>query len=758
MMRPLVCFSLLLFLASVSFSQTAPAQEGKAVSLRHLDIRRATSKVQVDGKLDEPAWASALVFDLPYEWQPGDNVPPSVKTDFLVTYDDDYLYAAWKAYDPNPAEIRAHLMDRDSIQTFVQDDHVLMMIDTFNDERRGFQFRINPLGVQADAVFSQNEGIEDWSFDMIWASAGRITEEGYVVEIAVPMNQIRFPRTGGSQTWGFDVGRSRPRSVRQRIAGSPHERGNNCILCQVVKVTGFEDLRPGRNLELTPTVTANRFDEAAFTPAGAPGQLESGDGKVEAGLSARWGITPNVSLNAALNPDFSQVEADVAQLNVNERFALFFPEKRPFFLEGIDFFSTPFNAVFTRTIVDPKWGAKVTGKEGANAFGFFLAEDEDNLLTIPTNQQSFSATLGEPVTTGVLRYRRDVGSGSTLGVLYTGREGQDYHNRVGGLDGFARFSVTDTVSFQYLRSDTGYPAELIDFGPLTAGNLRDDSFVADYNHFARNWIWSVGYEDRGPDFRADTGFIPRVDFREARATLQRQFWGDQGDFFTQINVGLNAQRVKDHAGQLTDQRINPYLTFAGPWQSFVQLSAERDSTFFANTLYEDLDSYSLFVDLQPSGAARFSLASAFGDTIDFTNNQPAEIFQLAPAAELKLGRHVNAKVDHTLQRLSVHGGELFEANLSQLRLIYNFNVRFFVRGIFQYLDLQQHPERYDEPIRPFIDPKTQTVLTQLLFSYKLNPQTVLFLGYSDDWLGTSQFDLDQTDRTFFFKIGYAWTW
>ncbi len=136
-------------------------------------------------------------------------------------------------------------MDRDAIDTFVQDDHVVLMIDPFNDERRGFQFRINPLGVQADAVFSQNEGIEDWSFDMIWDSAGRITEEGYVVEVAIPLQQIRLPRSEGVQTWGFDVGRSYPRNVRHRMSAAPHSRSNSCVLCQVVKVTGFRGAEAG---------------------------------------------------------------------------------------------------------------------------------------------------------------------------------------------------------------------------------------------------------------------------------------------------------------------------------------------------------------------------------------------------------------------------------------------------------------------------------------------------------------------------------
>lgn len=747
-----LCFCLLvglLMLPLCAAAQTAPAEPAPARTLaaRHFEIRRATSPIKVDGVLDEPAWASALTYDLAYEWSPGDNVTPPVQTEFLTAYDDQNLYAAWRAHDPEPSAVRAHLMDRDEIDTLVQDDHVVLIIDTFNDQRRAFQFRINPLGVQADAVFSENEGVEDFSFDMIWASAGRVTEDGYVVEIAIPLAQLRFPRVSGSQVWGFDAGRSYPRSVRHRITAAPRERGSQCLLCQVDKVTGFEDLKPGRNLELTPTVTANRTDAAQTFP----GSLESGDEEVDLGLTARWGITPNVSLGAAVNPDFSQVEADVAQLQVNERFALFFPEKRPFFLEGIDYFSTPIQAVFTRTIVNPDWGLKVTGKEKGNAFGVFVASDEVNTLTIPGNQGSAGVLLQDSVDSGVVRYRRDVGTASTLGVLFTGREGDDYHNRLAGLDGFFRFTANDSLRFQALRSDTLYPDEVARLFRQSLDTFQGDALLADYDHSGREWYWSVTYEDRDPGFRADSGYVPQVDIRQGRLQVLRQFYGEKDDWWSQFNIGLFSRRTEDHSGQLSDESIDLYANVSGPLQSYMEVSVERNKDFFQGVLYEGMNRGQLFTSLQPSGAARLSFFVDAGETVDFQNNRPADLLLLNPAAELKLGRHLNARVDHLLQRLDVDGGRLFEANLSQLRLVYNFNVRMFVRGIFQYLDLQQDPDLFLFPV----DPETETLFTQLLFSYKLNPQTVLFLGYSDNRLGLQGISLDQTDRTFFFKVGYA---
>ena len=758
MLRHLVGFCVLL-LPVAGFAQPAQETEGerRLPAARRFEVRRATSPIRVDGVLDEQAWADALVFDLPYEWSPGDNTPPPVKTDFLLTYDDERLYAAWRAFDPEPAAIRAHLMDRDATDTLVQDDHVTLMIDPFNDERRGFQFRVNPLGVQADAIFSQNEGVEDFSFDMIWASAARITAEGYVVEIAIPLDQIRFPRTDGAQTWGVDVGRSYPRNVRHRISGAPIARGNNCILCQASKVTGFEGLKPGRNLEVTPTVTAKRTDEAASLG----GRLETGDEEIGPGVTARWGITPNIALSATINPDFSQVEADVAQLDVNERFALFFPEKRPFFLEGIDVFSTPLQAVFTRTVVDPDWGLKVTGKEGRNAFGVFANDDQVNSFLIPSNQGTdFILLEDESVTSGVVRYRRDVGANSTLGALVTAREGDDYHNRVFGLDSFFRFDAANTLAVQYLRSDTLYPREIATTFRQSRDAFQGDALLIDYDYSGPSWFWSLDYEDRDPEFRADSGFIPRVDIREGRAFVQRQIYGEQDDWYTQWNIGLSAQRTEDYDGDLTDERIDLFTNISGPRQSLLELSADRNTervrNFFGDVLYEGMSRGQVFFRMQPNRVALVSLFADFGETVDVNNNQAADLFEVTPTAELKLGQHINARIEHTLQRLDVEGGELFEANLTQLRLIYNFNVRTFVRGIFQYLDLQRDTDLFRPEIRRFFDPETEELFTQLLFSYKLNPQTVLFLGYSDTQEGNQLVERTRTVQTFFFKVGYAW--
>lgn len=735
-------------------SQDRKEEKPKAA---HYTVTAATSEIKVDGVLDEKAWSDAVVIKLPYEWSPGDNISAPVDTDCLVTFDNKYFYVAFRCYDPDPSKVRAHLMDRDSIDTFIQDDHVYILVDTFNDERRGFQFRSNPLGVQADANFSEMEGYEDFSWDAIWNCAGRITDWGYAVEMAVPFNQLRFPHTSGEQTWGFSAGRSYPRYVRHRMTSHRMDRDISCILCQSNKISGIQGISPGLNLEFDPTLTAIRTDTREDFPGGP---IKTGKVEPDPGITARWGITPNLIFNATVNPDFSQVEADVAQLEVNTRFALRYPEKRPFFLEGADFFLTPFEAVFTRTVANPAAGLKLTGKVGKNAFGFFGAYDVVNNLIFPSNQDSISTTLKQeddntrdaPVTNGVFRFRRDIGKGSTIGLLYTGRVGKDYFNHVAGVDGFFRLSRTKYFRFQYLYTETKYPDDVsLDYGQKV-GSFGGGGLTTEFFHLGRNWRYGAWFEDLKPDFRADYGYIPRVDTQIVGGMLSHLLWGKRDSWFTMINLGIGGGATYDHQGELTDSYINLNCSYQGPLQSTLGLYYRRIRQFYLGEYYE-LERFIWQSGIKPAGGLNFSLTVQFGDSVDYSNLRSAEVIRLMPFAEFSLGRHVNINISHTLENLSLAAEKIFEANLTQVRIVYNFNIRTFFRIIVQHLNVSRNPDTYVFPV----EPRTNTIFTQFLFSYKLNPQTVLFLGYSDNYLGKTGVDITQTDRTFFVKLGYGWT-
>jgi hypothetical protein len=713
---------------------------------KNYTVSETHKKIKIDGKLEEPAWQEATIIPLPYEWFPGNNTPARTRTQCLLTYDRTGLYIAFRCFDPEPKKIRAHLMDRDAV-AFLREDHVTILIDSYNDERRAFEFRVNPLGVQMDGTYNELTGRDDFSWDAIWKSAGKITDSGYILEIRIPFNQLRFPKSKKKQTWGFSFYRFYPREYPYRMSSHPVDWDSNCSLCQSHKIAGLANISPGRSIEFDPTLTLNRTDQRSDFPSG---EIETGKMKSEFGITARWGVTSNVTLNAAVNPDFSHVEADVAQLEVNTRFALYYPEKRPFFLEGKDYFQTPLEAVFTRTVFDPAWGAKVTGKAGKNVFGLFTANDRYNNLLFPSNQGSRTTSIDEAVFGGVFRFRRDVGKGSTLGILYTGRTGSDYYNHTAGVDGFIRLSRSNSLGFQYLGSQTRYPEEIArDFNQDT-DSFGGGALSLKVLHLSRKLNYSVEYKNISSNFRADYGFIPRVDLKSIGGFIEPVFWGKPGGWFNQISLLLSGEEIKDRQGHLTDRSLGFSLTYLGPLQTRFIPSFHLQKEFYEGVTY-DKTLAGAFFDIRPASGLLFYISTNVGDSIDYSNSRLADRFFLDTGIDVTLGKHLNINITNIYEQLSLKGSKIYSAHLLQTRFVYNFSVRTFVRAIIQYTDINRNTHLYTFPI----ESETKRLFTQFLFSYTINPQTVLFLGYSDNRLGNRGIDITQTDRTFFLKIGYA---
>ncbi len=740
---------------------TAPAPSPRADGRLGFEVSPTDEPVRVDGQLDEGAWASATVIPLLWEVAPGQNLPAPVATECRLTYDAANLYLGCLARDPEPTGIRAYVVDRDRIDGH---DQIAMTLDPFNDQRRAFRFAVSALGVQADAVVAQqgvgrpDQGpdgqLTDPSWDAIWNAAGEISGDGYVVEASIPFRSLRFPTTEGPGTWGITLSRLRPRSSALETRSAPWDRDNACLLCQANVVTGFEGIRPGGALQLTPTLTASRSDVRSGFPSGP---LAAGPTETEAGLDAAWSITSDLTLNATVNPDFSQVEADVAQLAVNNRFALFYPEKRPFFLEGADFFGTPIQAVFTRSIADPIAGGKVSGKVGAQALGLLVARDRVNRLLIPGSQFSAGADVDGGVTTSVARIRRDLGGSSTLGGLATLREGSGYHNHVAGIDGFWRPHASLSVQLQLLRSDTEYPDAVAEEHAQATGTFPGDAVTARANWVSRRWLFNGSFSRITPGFRADAGFLTQAGVRGGSANLVRRVLGDGDHWFQELRFSSGAWRNEDFAGNQLDGGLWTGLVYRGPlqssvgiWPNFAQKEHVDDRTF------EGLELLYFDVTIQPSGTLGLGLNGDVGDVVDYANLRKAREVRIAPSVELRLGRNVEASLQHTLQRLTYEGGSIFTANLGQLRAVYNFSPRSFFRTVLQLRHTRRNPEAYVAAV----DPRTTSLFAQLLYAYKVNPQTVVFLGYTEGRDGLadregSHVPLTTTGRTFFLKLGWA---
>jgi len=720
----------------------APGQEPHAQDPPR-QIPRASSVIVVDGVLDEAAWNQAWCDDMRFEVRPGENVPPPVRTEVLVTYDDQAVYFAFRAHDPDPDAIRARLSPRDNIGP---DDWVSVVLDTFNDGRRSFTLVVNPLGVQEDLIES-NRGGTAW--DGIWESAGRITDWGYVVEMRVPFSTLRFQRTDGRQVWGFDAVRSVPRSVRHHIGYFPRDRNLNCYFCQTVKIEGFEGVAPGRNLEVAPTVTAARTDVREPFPGGGmtPGSTEG-----DLGVTVRWGMTPNLTLSGTLNPDFSQVEADALRLDLNEPFALSLEEKRPFFQEGSDFFSTHFAIVYTRSIREPAWGAKLTGKENGRTLGAFLVRDDVTNVVLPGSRSSRGATIPGNSTGGALRLAWDLGQAITLGVLATAREGSEYHNGVAGVDGDLRLSANDRIRFQLLGSDTRYPGPVAaEFGQ-PAGELRDWAGEIRYNRDTRTVDLWAALRVVGEDFRADLGFLPQVDIRRGEVGADRTWIpGDGALWYTSLNL-MGLFRVEETmTGALLAREAQVQFTYEGPMQSHAVARLLHRRETFAGREYHRREVL-LHHCMKPGPSTHLFANLTVGDQIDFASARLGRRVRVNPGVSHRFGRHLSLDLSGTWERLADGSLELFTAAIAESAVAYHFSTQAFLRAIVQYVDYDSNPD----VDRGLADPRSRRLLSQVLFSYMLNPQTVVYVGYSDASLGDSVTAITRAQRTFFAKVGYAW--
>ena len=700
---------------------------------------------RIDGAVDDPVWHDALELELAYEVRPGENIPPPVRTVALLGFTDDHLVVAFKAYDPEPSSIRARLCDRDSI---FDDDWVAVVLDTFNDQRRAYEFFANPFGIQADQIEADSGGGEDW--DAIWDAAARLTPAGYEVEMAIPFHCLGFQRSADAQTWGVDLVRSYPRSVRHHIGLFPRDRNNNCYFCQTEKLVGFEGVSPGRNLEIVPTVASVRT-QLYGDPAKSLEAETAASQDTQLGVTARWGFTPNMTLNATVNPDFSQVEADAAQLDINTQFALYYPEKRPFFLQGADLFSTRMDAVYTRTLADPMWGAKVTGKAGAAALGAFTARDSLTNLLFPGNQGSQSTSLEMETLASVFRYRRDLAGASTVGALVTDRQGGDYFNRLASVDGDLRFSQTDRLQVQVMGSQTRYPSEVAGESDQPEGAFTGHAIDAFYFHNTKTWDWYGHYVDIGPGFRADLGFIPQADYRFGDVGWGHTWQRDPGGPWTMLNVGNGIERSWDSSGNPLTRYVTCWFDYEGPRRSFFHAAAYLGDEWYERVRF-DSSRVSFNGGFWPSGRWSVELAGTVGDRVDYVNVQQGSRLRLNPMVHVMAGRHLAVSLDHTWEVLDVDGGRLYTANLSQVTARYQFTRRLGLRAVIQYADTARDPSLYATDVNA----RSRSLFTQLLGSYKINPQTLVFVGYSGNSANQWSAGLDRTDDTIFVKVGYAW--
>jgi len=739
-----------LFLALVCMPAPGLAQElGDGFQpniLPALDIPRSSGSIRIDGELDDPGWSRAARARNFVETSPGDQVPPPVQTEVLVTYDEEHFYLAFIAED-DPALVRASLRDRDEI---FQDDYVGILFDTYGDQSWAYELFCNPLGIQGDLRLVPGAD-EDMGFDLVWESKGRITEHGFQVEIAVPFSSLRFPDSE-VQEWRATFWRDRKRNFRERSSWASIDRDDPCFLCQFGTLRGIRDVEPGNKLELLPSTIG--YQTGALADAGDPdSEFLTEDLRGEFGLSMQYSFSPSLSAEAAVNPDFSQVESDAAQIDINTPFALFYPERRPFFQRGSNLFGSWINLIYTRSINNPLFASKLTARRGNTSLLYLAAYDEDSPYILPFEEGSVFLLGGESVS-NILRARHSFSGGSFIGGLLTDRRMRDGGaGSVGGIDFAIRFRNSYLFEFQGVASRTEEP----DDGALTEGlesitfddgahtavfdgeDFWGHSYYASLERNGRVWSCDFDYRETSPRFRSDNGFITANNRRNAFLWTG---WNHRVNTELVDNVFpmLIWGAIWNFDGERKDHFIQPQLEFNLAKQTWLQISQMWSSEVFGGVEFDGIRRSQVRMHTGFSDPLQFGGSLGYARTIRRTDDPfLGKQLEISTWATIKPLQRLIVQPEYAFLRMRHPDDDsiIFSGYILRTRLKYQFTRRLFLRTVLQYNDFAQ-----DFDVEP-------------LLSYKLNPFTVFYAGSTHHLINyDGEGKVQESARQYFVKIQY----
>jgi Domain of unknown function (DUF5916) len=726
-----------------------------------IEIPRLDAAVTIDGALDEPAWARAVRLSGFSQYQPVDGRAAEEQTDVLVWYSPDALHFGIVAYDRDPSTLRATVAHRDDLD---QEDSVTIYLDTFNDRRRAFFFTVNPLGAQQDGVHSEGSGAAgtlfggniDKSPDYKFDSKGSVTDSGYIVELRIPFKSLRYPGSG-PQTWGINIKRKIQRTGYEDT-WTDVRRASASFLAQSGTITGLHDMRRGVVTEVQPVVTS----DASGQRLAAGGRFLRAAVELDPSVNVRVGL-PNVAIDATINPDFSQVETDAGLVTTNERFALFVPEKRPFFLEGVELFSTPNQLVYTRRIVAPIAGGKFTGKLGPLGVAYLTAVDD---------------TASGNVAVNIARLRVDFGANSLAGVTYTDRTGPGEFNRVLAADSRMVFKRLYFVEGQVGRSFNAGG------GPTEGSPI----WHAAFDRTGRQWGFNYRVLGVGETFSAQSGFVPRNNIVDAHAFNRLSFYGGRGAPFENLTMFFGPTRVWSYGDFLKraaiegNEMLRANLQMRGGWQAGAQL--RRSFVRFERAAYRSytiLSESGVPVPFDPPA----DLSGSFGTLLSVTTPifrtvnakvevQRAEVPIFPEAAEGRETRAVTSasvrptssiriEWSHTYSRITRarDDSEFARTIIPRVRVDVQPRRSLFFRTIAEYRAERQSvlvDPRSGAPL--FVDGVASGLdfnglRVDWLFSYEPTPGTAVLVGYGTSLEAPEALrQLERTDDRVFVKLAY----
>ncbi len=678
----------------------------------------------IDGKLDDPVWERA-----PHEtgfktYHPDYGIDMVENSIVYYAYDRENLYFAFRCFDSQPDKVKASVSRRDNIHA---DDWICINLDSFNDHQSLYALYVNPLGIQGDSRFEG--GAEDFSVDIVWYSSGQIDDKGYTIELKIPLKSIRFTHKDP-----VEMGVIFERKIsRLSEAGTypPLDPVQGPNFLTQTRTILFHDIKHYTLLEFLPAFTYSQsrlIDE---------GDLTTGGSNRDISLTAKYGITSNLVFDGTYNPDFSQVEADAGQVDFNLRYALFFPETRPFFLEGLEKFNFGgYNSgdplgevVHTRTIVDPLVGLKLNGRVGErNTIASIYALDD-----LPDTEADNYAHFG------IFRYKRALAKDSFLGAFYTGRERATGYNRVLGVDGQIRLNKSSLFGYHLFGSQT----------KVDDSSGRDDGYAVglDYSYLTRNWIINLGLQDIAEDFWTETGYITRTGLTRFRSGFMRMFY-PKSKVIQRIDPMFHSTQIRDRFSGLYETYNSLDLRLLFPRDSMFLVGGRYATEIFLGERF-NTSKVRLIGSSQFSKQLYFRITYYYGKKIRYvatpyqgSGNDASATVVYQPLEKLYLSLSL-AYTDFYRDSDSV---KEFDYTILRSRATYQVNKYLFFRGIVEYNSFRK------------------TLLTDFLASFTYIPGTVLHVGYGSfyekiQWTGVDYISSDrflETKRGFFFKASFLW--
>lgn len=663
--------------------------------------------------------------------EPRDGQPSSQRTEAYLGYTNKSFYAVFLAFDAEPRKLRARMLRRELID---DDDQVGMLLDTFHDHRHAYFFYTNPYGIQQDGLWSESNG-PDGTFDTVWHTTTKINGSGYMVMFEIPFKSLRF-KPQESISWGVVLVRVIPRNSEHSFFPQSTNRVQG-VLTQEGELDGFEEISPGRNMQFIPYTSVGAFrslDER--DPAGD--RFTGKHVEPKAGLDSKIVIKDSLVLDTTINPDFGQIESDDPQVTVNQRFAVFFPEKRPFFQENSNFFQTPLNLVFTRNIGDPLYGVRLTGKTGPWAIGAMAANDRAPGISVIQNDP----LAGQNAYFGVVRVNRELGKNSSVGVIYTDRElhtspnsfctttpCETGFNRVGGVDTQIRLNQNWQLQAQAVASETKFSDGTHQAGPAYFVYAERSSRALEFNTM---------YQDITAGFDTETGFVNRTDIRRFSNFIGPTFH-TEGKLLTAHGPRLFELTQWDHNGTRLNYQLNPQYEWDFPRNSsftlFSNWEHERLRPVDFSTLISDRDYAHIQggaqINTQYFKWINLGLEMDWGTATNFVPRTGPPVLAYQNTATMRgVVRPTKAlTVENTylMTRLLDQNTNLniFNNHILRSKWNYQFTKEFSLRMIGQYVSTISNPGLTT----------LQTAKNfngDVLFTYMLNPGTAIYAGYNSD--------------------------